>query len=124
MVRVTPKYNVRYADDWVILTSTEREAERLKRELTKYFRYRMKLELSQEKTKVTDMRKEGIHFLGFIIKAEKPRKTLGSNKDWLVGKPFPDKERLTPKKSGTYANKYETCAYIRQRTAEPQKYTV
>lgn len=46
---VTPKYNVRYADDWVILTSTEQEAERLKRELTKYFRYRMKLELSQEK---------------------------------------------------------------------------
>lgn len=94
---VTPKYNVRYADDWVILTSTEQEAERLKRELTKYFRYRMKLELSQEKTKVTDMRKEGIQFLGFTIKAEKPRKTLGKNKDWLVGKPFPNKERLAEK---------------------------
>ena len=39
---VTPKYNFRYADDWVILTSTEREAERLKRELTKYFRAKMK----------------------------------------------------------------------------------
>ena len=47
---VTPKYNFRFADDWVILTSTEQEAYRLKRMLTKYFKSRMKLELSQEKT--------------------------------------------------------------------------
>ena len=46
---VTPKYNFRFADDWVILTSTEQEAYRLKRVLTKYFRNKMKLELSQEK---------------------------------------------------------------------------
>ena len=57
---VTPKYNYRYADDWVILTSTEKEALRLKRVLTKYFRNRMKLELSQEKTYVTDLRTNGI----------------------------------------------------------------
>ena len=39
---VTPKYNFRFADDWVILTSTEQEAYRLKRMLTKYFRNKMK----------------------------------------------------------------------------------
>ena len=96
---VTPKYNFRYADDWVILTSTKREAERLKRELTKYFQAKMKLELSQEKTYVTDLRKEGIHFLGFVVKAERKRKTPDPT-TWdnlLVGKPFPDKERLTKK---------------------------
>lgn len=32
---ITQKYNFRFADDWVILTSTQREALRLKRELTK-----------------------------------------------------------------------------------------
>lgn len=93
---VTPKYNFRFADDWVILTSTQREALRLKRELTKYFRYKMKLELSQEKTHVTDLREEGIHFLGFVVKAERKRKTPDP-KTWipyLVGKPFPDMERL------------------------------
>ena len=63
---VTPKYNFRYADDWVLLTSTEQEALRMKRELTKYFHVKMKLELSQEKTKITDLRKDGIHFLGFV----------------------------------------------------------
>lgn len=94
---VTPKYNIRYADDWVILTSTRQEAERLKNELTKYFRYRMKLELSQEKTKVTDMRTDGIHFLGFIIKAEESRNAKKCDKPLLVGKPFPDKDRLTEK---------------------------
>ena len=58
----TPKYNFRYADDWVVLTSTEKEAFRMKRELTKYFRQKLKLELSQEKTYVTDLRKEGYIF--------------------------------------------------------------
>lgn len=96
---VTPKYNFRFADDWVILTSTEQEAYRLKRMLTKYFRNRMKLELSQGKTFVTDLRTEGIHFLGFVVKAEKKRKTPDP-KTWtenLVGKPLPDMERLKEK---------------------------
>ena len=99
---VTPKYNFRFADDWVILTSTQAEAERLKRELTKYFRHKMKLELSQEKTYVTDLRKDGIHFLGFVIKAEKKNKTPDP-KTWsdnLVGKPYPDMVRLTKKIHG------------------------
>jgi len=99
---VTPKYNYRFADDWVILTSTEQEACRLKKELTKYFKYKMKLELSQEKTYVTDLRTEGIHFLGFVVKAERKHRTPDP-KTWtsnLVGKPFPDMERLTKKIHG------------------------
>ena len=96
---VTPKYNFRFADDWVILTSTEREAERLKRELTKYFRAKMKLELSQEKTYVTDLREKGIHFLGFVVRAERKRRTPdpATWTNFLVGKPFPDMGRLTKK---------------------------
>lgn len=96
---VTPKYNFRYADDWVILTSTEQEAFRMKRELTKYFKHKLKLELSQEKTFVTDLRKDGIRFLGFVVKAEKKRRTpdTASWSEHLVGKPFPDMERLTKK---------------------------
>ena len=96
---VVPKYNFRFADDWVVLTSTEQEARRLKRKLTKYFRHKMKLELSQEKTYVTDLRKDGIHFLGFIVKAERKLKTPNPA-TWtsrLVGKPFPDMERLGKK---------------------------
>ena len=96
---ITPKYNYRFADDWVILTSTQAEALRLKRQLTKYFRYRMKLDLSQEKTYVTDLRTDGIHFLGFVVKAERKRKTPdpATWSETLVGKPFPDMKRLTKK---------------------------
>lgn len=96
---ITPKYNYRFADDWVILTSTQAEALRLKRQLTKYFRYRMKLDLSQEKTYVTDLRTDGIHFLGFVVKAERKRKTPNPAtwSETLVGKPFPDMNRLTKK---------------------------
>lgn len=96
---ITPKYNYRFADDWVILTSTQAEALRLKRQLTKYFRYCMKLDLSQEKTYVTDLRTDGIHFLGFVVKAERKRKTPdpATWSETLVGKPFPDMNRLTKK---------------------------
>ena len=96
---VIPKYNFRFADDWVVLTPTEKEANRLKKLLTKYFKHKMKLELSQEKTYVTDLRTNGIHFLGFVVKAERKRKTPDP-KTWtdnLVGKPFPDMERVRTK---------------------------
>ena len=122
---ITPKYNFRYADDWVILTSTEQEAFRMKHELTKYFKHRMKLELSQEKTYVTDLRKNGIHFLGYIVKAERKRKTPdpATWSDNLVGKPFPDMERLTKKihtlqkevrKIGLYTQSNTQSAQIRR----------
>ena len=93
---VIPKYNFRYADDWIILTTRQREAERLKKHLTKYFRHRLKLELSDEKTKITDMRRDGAEFLGFVIRAARPR---GASKDSenLVGKPYPNMKRLSVK---------------------------
>lgn len=121
---VTPKYNFRYADDWVILTSTEREAERLKRELTKYFQAKMKLELSQEKTYVTDLRTKGIHFLGFVVRAEKKRKTPDpkTRTDNLVGKPFPDMERLTKKINGLQdeIRKLPECRNVEAQAAQIQ----
>ena len=93
---VIPKYNFRYADDWIILTAKQREAERLKKQLTKYFRHRLKLELSDEKTKITDMRKDGVEFLGFVIRAARPRGTSKGSEN-LVGKPYPNMKRLSVK---------------------------
>lgn len=116
---VTPKYNFRFADDWVILTSTEQEAYRLKRMLTKYFRNKMKLELSQEKTFVTDLRTEGIHFLGFVVKAEKKRRTPDPRTwtDNLVGKPLLDMERLKDKIQ-KIANEVREIGEITERSVQ------
>ena len=91
---IIPKYNFRYADDWIILTTRRHEAERMKKQLTKYFKYRLKLELSDEKTKITDMRRDGAEFLGFVIRAEQPR---GKDSGPVVGKPFPNMKRLSAK---------------------------
>lgn len=88
------KFNIRYADDWIILTSKMYEAQRLKKKLTKYFKHRLKLELSEEKTKITDMRVNGAEFLGFVIRAEKAR---GSKTGNLVGKAFPNMQKLNKK---------------------------
>lgn len=88
------KYNFRYADDWIILTAKRYEAVRMKKELTKYFKYRLKLELSEEKTKITDMRENGAEFLSFNIRAEPARKSEAGN---IVGKPFVNMKKLSVK---------------------------
>ncbi|MGZ6549311.1 MAG: group II intron reverse transcriptase/maturase [Tumebacillaceae bacterium] len=82
--RHEPTYLVRYADDWVIICRTKEHAQRVLSKIEKYFRHRLHLELSMEKTLITDMRESPIQFLGFHISARKARL-----KDKLVGKPVP-----------------------------------
>lgn len=94
-IGIYPKYNYRFADDWIILTTNECEAQRLKKHLSKYFKHRLKLELSEEKTKITDMRVNGAEFLGFVIKVEKTRRNL--KKSTKVAKPYPDMQRVKKK---------------------------
>ena len=64
-------YYVRYADDWVILTDNKRDAEKLKYKAKRYLNDTLKLELSEEKTKITDIRKKPLVFLGVEIKVYK-----------------------------------------------------
>lgn len=94
---IYPKYNIRFADDWVILTTAEKEAHRLKKELTKYFKYRLKLEISEEKTVVTDMKCDGVKFLGFNIRVAKSEKNKGKQTVRWVAKPYPDYIKLGKK---------------------------
>ncbi len=91
----TPKYLVRYADDWIIMTMTEKEANRLLKYLRKYFKHKLKLELSEEKTIITDMTQKYVKFLGFLIKADYKRPTPNNPKpDKIVGKPYPDHQKV------------------------------
>ncbi len=94
----TKKFLVRYADDWIILTTTIQEAKRLLKYLIKYFKYRLKLKLSETKTVITDLTKQHAKFLGWVLKAGKPRKTPERPKpDNIVGKHYPDFEKLKAK---------------------------
>ncbi len=60
-------YIVRYADDFRIMCRNKEAAIRTKIAVTKWLQTRLKLEISEEKTKVTNMEKQYCDFLGFKI---------------------------------------------------------
>lgn len=80
-------YFVRYADDWVILTDNQEDAEKLKYKAKRYLKETLKLELSEEKTFITNVRIKPIKFLGVEIRMVK------KNGRW-VNKVSPERERL------------------------------
>lgn len=83
-------YYVRYADDFVILTDNKRDAEKLKFKAKEYLRDTLKLELSEEKTLITNVRKKTIKFLGVEIKM------VIKNGRW-VNRVSPDRQRFENK---------------------------
>jgi len=59
---------IRYADDWVIFTSGDLEtATMVKTEVADFLKDKLKLTLSLEKTRVTNLQKSKVQFLGFEI---------------------------------------------------------
>lgn len=80
-------YYVRYADDWVILTDNQEDAEKLKYKAKRYLKETLKLELSEEKTLITNVRIKPIKFLGVEIRM------VRKNGRW-VNKVSPERERF------------------------------
>ncbi|MCF8568596.1 maturase [Alicyclobacillus tolerans] len=59
---------VRYADDWLLgFCGPKCEAEDIKRQIGEFLHSSLKLELSEEKTLITNARTEAAHFLGYEI---------------------------------------------------------
>lgn len=65
---------VRYADDFCIFCRNAEDARKTKIAIEKWLKERLKLEISQEKTRIVNVRKKSIEFLGFKIKVHKKRK--------------------------------------------------
>jgi RNA-directed DNA polymerase len=83
-------YLVRYADDFVVLVEGTREdAEAEKAALAEFLETELRMELSIEKTRVTDV-KEGFDFLGYRVAQTKALRT-----GRLVGNLFIPKGKLT-----------------------------
>lgn len=81
-------YLIRYADDWVILTNTRENAERWKHACKKFLQKELKIELSDEKTKITDLRENHMDFLGYRY-FKRPN---GKNGNWtLRSEPIPER---------------------------------
>ncbi|NJM80590.1 MAG: hypothetical protein HC854_15000 [Flavobacterium sp.] len=64
---------VRYADDWILMTN-HKDIRTLKEKLKKWIKKNLELELSEEKTKLTDLRKSSAKFLGFSLRYNRGRK--------------------------------------------------
>ena len=62
-------YIIRYADDFKIMCRTRDEAERIFIAVKMWLKERLNLEISSNKSKITNLRKKTSEFLGFEIKA-------------------------------------------------------
>lgn len=66
---------VRYADDFKIFTNTKASADNILIAVTQWLDQRLKLNISLDKSGVTNLRKQSTNFLGFELKAMKKGKT-------------------------------------------------
>lgn len=64
-------YIVRYADDFKIFTNSITNAKLIYQGVKKYLKRNLKLEVSEEKSKITNLKKKSTEFLGFELKAVK-----------------------------------------------------
>lgn len=60
---------VRYADDFRVFCRNQTDAKKVLIATTKWLKERLDLEISDEKTRIVDVRKQYMEFLGFSIKA-------------------------------------------------------
>jgi len=67
-------YIVRYCDDFKIFTRTAEDAQKIFQAVKGYLKNHLKLEISPEKSQVTNLRKRHSEFLGFEIKAVRNKK--------------------------------------------------
>lgn len=62
-------YIVRYADDFRILCRTRTAAKKIKTAVTQWLQERLKLEVSPEKTRIVNVKRQDSEFLGFRFRA-------------------------------------------------------
>jgi hypothetical protein len=82
---------VRYADDFRIFCRTKDEALRTKTAVTQWLSGRLKLSVSEEKTKIVNVKRRYSDFLGFKIKVHKKCKTDNGQDKYVVKSHISDK---------------------------------
>ena len=81
-------YIIRYADDFRIFCRDYQHAVRTKWAVTKWLEERLKLEISQEKTRIVNAKSEYTEFLGFKFKL------YYRGKKWIVKSHVSDKQLI------------------------------
>ena len=82
--KMKPMYIVRYADDFKIFTNTRSNAEKIFKATQMWPEERLKLPISPEKSKVTNLKKQESDFLGFTLKAVKKGKKKSGDTRYIA----------------------------------------
>ncbi len=77
-------YIVRYADDFKIFTTTRSNAEKIFLASKMWLEERLSLPISEEKSKITNLKKKRSEFLGFELKMERKGYDRLSGNDMFV----------------------------------------
>lgn len=109
-------YIIRYADDFRIFCRNYEDAKRVKEAVTQWLMQRLKLEVSEEKTKITNLRREYMEFLGFKLKL------YDKGNGWKVKSHVSDKKLKSVSKELKYQfakiahakNKQHTTSIVRK----------
>ena len=75
-----PMYLVRYADDFKIFTNNRSNANKIYHGVQQFLTQRLKLTMSEEKSKITNLKKQESEFLGFALRADKKGKHRNKTK--------------------------------------------
>lgn len=97
---------VRYADDFRIFCRKAQDAKNTKIAVEKWLKERLKLDISEEKTRIVDVRKRNSEFLGFSIRVHKKSK----NSKYVV-KSHVSKKALKDKERKLAEQVKEFCKY-------------
>ena len=79
-------YIIRYADDFRIFCRTKKDAENTKIAVTKWLKERLKLDVSNEKTRIVDAKRKYTEFLGFKLRLYE------RGKNWVIESHISDKK--------------------------------
>ena len=82
---------VRYADDFVIFTKSRQTAMRIKEATIMWLPERLKLEVSKEKTKILNLKRKYLNYLGFKIKVKPKGKKRNGETKYVVDARMSDK---------------------------------
>jgi len=103
---------VRYADDFRIFCRTKNDAEKTRIAITQWLWERLKLEVSEDKTKVVNVKRRYSDFLGFKIKVHPKGKTSKGEVKYVVKSHISDKN---------LKNKRQALIEQAKRIAKPSK---
>ena len=110
-------YTVRYADDFKVFTNSHKSAIRIYHAVRGYLKDRLNLDISPEKSTITNLRRNKSEFLGFSLKAVKKRSRYVANTSVSYEKKKTIQEKLRQhiiniQKSPTYESIGKYNSYI------------